>query len=126
MGTSSGVTHGTATKMNPTGKAKWRSPDLPPTYHRYKRVSVTTDPVWSQASGRHSGFAISKRRTGRSNQSAVSTTRGTIAGANKFFRADRSVDGADRAAVPGCMNGHLTKFGRKANGECLPRELALG
>src|SRR6266550_3214384 len=62
MGPSIGVTHGTATKMNATGKAKWRSHDLPPTYHGYKRVSVTTDAVRSQARGRHSGFAISKRR----------------------------------------------------------------
>src|SRR6266508_6867332 len=71
MGTSIGVTHGIATKKNATGKAKWRSHGLPPTHHRYKRVRAATEAVWIQPMGRHSGFAISKRRTGSNSSSAA-------------------------------------------------------
>src|SRR6266542_2540 len=89
MGPSIGVTHGTATKMNATGKAKWRSHEAaagPPTHQRYKRDSVTTDAVWSQAIGRHSGLAISKRRTVRSNRSAARPTSTAIIAAARLFR----------------------------------------
>src|SRR4249919_324179 len=70
MGTSTAVGHGTAMKKNATGNAKWRTHGLPPTHHRYKRVSVATEAAWIHPSGRHSGVAISKRRTGKSNSSA--------------------------------------------------------
>jgi hypothetical protein len=43
MGTSIGVTHGTATKMNATGNAKWRTHEFPAANHKYKRVSATTN-----------------------------------------------------------------------------------
>src|SRR4029077_15081332 len=70
-GTSSAVGHGTATKKNATGNAKWRTHGLPPTHHRYKRASVATAAAWIHPSGRHSGVAISKRRTGKRRKSAA-------------------------------------------------------
>src|ERR1041385_4956823 len=66
-GASIGVTHGTATKMNATGKAKWRRQEMPPRNHIYKRVRVTAAAACSQPSGRQSGFPISNNRSGRSN-----------------------------------------------------------
>src|SRR5205823_5386851 len=73
MGTSIGVTQGTATKMNATGKAKWRSHDFPPTDQMYKSVRVATEAVWIQPSGRHSGVPISNRRIGKRRRSAGTT-----------------------------------------------------
>ena len=73
-GVSRAVGHGTAMKINATGNAKWRSHALPPAPHRSKSVSVTTAKAWIQASNRHSGFAISKRRSGSSKRSAVRPT----------------------------------------------------
>src|SRR5438270_10446105 len=70
MGTSIGATHGTATKKNAIGKAKWRTHGFPPTDHIYKRVSVATEAAWSQPSGNQSGFPISKSRIGKSRKSA--------------------------------------------------------
>src|SRR5438045_9020187 len=75
MGTSIGATHGTATKKNAIGKAKCRSHGFPPTDHIYKRVSVATEAVWSQPSGRQSGFPISKSRIGKSIRSAGMPTK---------------------------------------------------
>src|SRR3954451_10939326 len=70
MGTSTAVGHGTATKKNATGNAKWRTHGLPPMHHKYKRVSVATEAAWIHPSGRHSGDAISNRRTGKRRKSA--------------------------------------------------------
>ena len=69
-GVSRAVGHGTAMKINATGNAKWRSHAFPPADQRSKSVNVTTAKAWIQASNRHSGFAISKRRSGSSNSSA--------------------------------------------------------
>src|SRR6266478_5700886 len=70
MGTSIGVTHGTATKKNAIGKAKWRIHGFPPADQIYKSVKVATEAVWIQPSGRHSGVPISKRRIGKRRRSA--------------------------------------------------------
>src|SRR3989442_9855640 len=70
MGTSIGVTQGTATKKNAIGKAKWRSHGFPPTDQMYKSVKVATEAAWIQPSGLHSGVPISKRRIGKSKTSA--------------------------------------------------------
>src|SRR6266853_3396594 len=70
MGTSIGVTQGTAVKKNAIGKAKWRSHGFPPADHIYRRVSAATEAAWIQPSGRHSGVPISKRRIGKSRRSA--------------------------------------------------------
>ena len=70
-GVSRAVGQGTAMKINATGNAKWRSHAFPPAHQRSKSVNVTTAKAWIQASNRHSGFAISKRRSGSSNSSAA-------------------------------------------------------
>src|SRR5260370_9003814 len=70
MGTSIGVTHGTATKKNAIGKAKWRSHGFPPADQMYRSVRVATEAAWIQPSGRHSGVPISKRRIGKRRRSA--------------------------------------------------------
>src|SRR5260370_29463875 len=70
MGTSIGVTHGTAAKKNAIGKAKWRSHGFPPADQTYRRVRVATEAVWTQPSGRHSGVPISKTRIGKRRTSA--------------------------------------------------------
>ena len=44
---------------------------LPPAHQINNSVSVTTAVAWTQASNRHSGFAISNKRTGRSRRSAA-------------------------------------------------------
>src|SRR5258705_6042215 len=92
MGTSSAVGHGTATKKNATGNAKWRTHPAPagPTYHRYKRVSVATEAAWIHPSSRHSGDAISKRRTGKRRKSAVIPMNAAI----QFLLQRRSVAGS--------------------------------
>src|SRR5437016_8881774 len=88
MGTSIGVTHGTATKMNATGKAKWRSHGFPPADQMYKSVSAATEAVWIQPSGRHSGVPISKSRIGE---------RRTSAGAPMKIQAKSVLRGGDGA-----------------------------
>src|SRR6266446_1145662 len=91
MGTSIGVTHGTATKKNATGKAKWRSHGFPPTDQIHRRVSPATEAVWVQPSGRHSGVPISKSRIGKRRKSAGTTMK--IQGKNVMeggHGADRS------------------------------------
>src|SRR5438876_1873536 len=70
MGTSIGVTHGTATKKNATGKAKWRSHGFPPADQIHRRVSPATEAVWIQPSGRHSGVPISNSRIGKRRKNA--------------------------------------------------------
>ena len=72
-GVSSGVGQGTATKINTTGNAKWRSHPAPagPAHQISKSVNTTTAAAWTQASNRHSGFAISNSRAGNSKSSAT-------------------------------------------------------
>ena len=65
IGPSIGVTHGTATKINATGKAKCRTQGRPPICRKKSNVIPTTIAACIQPSGRQSGLPSSKRRTGR-------------------------------------------------------------
>src|SRR5439155_20167780 len=66
IGASIGVTHGTATKKNAIGKAKWRSHGFPPADQMYKSARIATEPVWTQQSGRHDGVPFSNDRMEKS------------------------------------------------------------
>ena len=70
-GVSRAVGQGTAMKMNTTGNAKYQSHLFPPAPQRSKSVNVMTTKAWIQASNRHSGLAISKRRTGNNMSNAT-------------------------------------------------------
>jgi hypothetical protein len=83
-GASSDVGQGTAAKMNATGNAKWHSHVSPPAHQITKIVKPTTTAAWTQASSRHSGFAISKSRTGSNASSAAIA----IASAAEFATCD--------------------------------------
>src|SRR5437763_10729137 len=65
-----GEIHGTATKKNNTGKAKWRNHVRPPPDQIANKVNDAEIARCSQPSGRQSGFAISKSRSGKSGRSA--------------------------------------------------------
>src|SRR5947207_15757950 len=76
MGASMGVTHGTATRMKATGKAKWRSHGFPPNDQMTSIVRQTTASACAQLSGRQSGLATSNNRTGKrmTNETIAMTT----------------------------------------------------
>src|SRR5205085_12584508 len=85
IGSSIGVTHGTATSTKRIGNEKCRSQVFPPIDQRKTSVIVTTQIACSQLNGRQSGLPISKSRIGNKSASAVIAIAIAIVRAFGFF-----------------------------------------